>query len=283
MVPGSVFKNKPGCHKIENIENLLSRTTRLYFLSGDKKIYHYTHNGAIVEITIDPSVFSIGGEIVQMAAGYDSLFILVKYASGTTRVFCETESITFKYANKVNSIVSSRKILISNSGIDPSRASWVEILDFKSLLQHGEYIIHVGCAAFTCVYLSSRGKLYSVGSNQFAEMGVGYVSSGSSSAMISEIKPCVIDPQCKEQPFFIKTVHGDHNIVALTNDGRVVICGYSLGVPNTSHQGYLTQIKPERSNVVFTDICSGYYTLYALTGKYIACNEIQSIRHLRDF
>ena len=258
MVSGSVFKHHMGCHTIGKIEDILSRTSRIFFLGQNKKIYRF-ETGSVSEITLDPTVFAMGGEIVQMAAGYSAFFILVKYANGNTRVFCDR-----KYAKTENSIGATSKVLISDKDRN-NYSSWVEILDFKELLQPDEHIVHLGCAAFTCVFISSGGKLFSVGSNQFAEMGIGMAPVNAS--LISEIKPCVIDPECTDEPFFVKTVHGDHNIVALTKDGRVFICGYTLGGSGT-HQKTLVQVKPNRSKIVFTDICAGYYSLYGLTSKF---------------
>ena len=269
MVLGSVFKNHMGSRAIGKIEDILPRTSRIFFLGQNKKIYRYEKAVSVSEITLDPTVFAMGGEIVQMAANYSAFFILVKYATGNTRVFCD---ISGKYAKSENFI--SVKIMKDK---EEDTQSWVEILDFKELLQPGEHIVHLGCAAFTCIFISSRGKLFSVGSNQFAEMGIGMTSAIGNST-ISEIKPCVVDPECTDGPFFVKTVHGDHNIVALTNDGRVFICGYSLGRSDNGtrslalhhghHQETLVQVKPEGPNVVFTDICAGYYTLYGLTSKF---------------
>ena len=258
MVSGSVFKNHMGRHNtIGKIEDVLSRTSRIFFLGQNKKIYRFEY-GSVSEITLDPTVFVMGGEIVQMAAGYGAFFILVKYANGNTRVFCDK-----KVAKTETAIGATTKVLISDNG-NNNYSSWVEILDFKELLQPGEHIVHLGCATFTYVFISSRGKLFSVGSNQFAEMGIGM----NDSLSISEIKPCVIDPECTDEPFFVKTVHGDHNIVALTIDGRVFICGYSLS-GNGAHQQTLVQVKPNRSTkVVFTDICASYYSLYGLTSKF---------------
>ena len=217
------------------------------------------------------------GEIIQIAASYEAFFILVRYANGNTRVFYETSSLR-KFSKEVNSIGGSRRCLLGKDGV--SSVSWFEMLDFKKLLQPGEFIVHVGCAANTCVFTSSRGRLFSSGSNQFAELGIGITPSPGE---VLEIKPCIINSECVDQPFFVKTVHGDHNIVALTNDGRVFVCGYSLGRNDENQPNTLIQVKPDRSNVVFTDICAGYYTLYGLTSKYIDCQEFQSVKALLRF
>ena len=80
---------------------------------------------------------------------------------------------------------------------------------------------------------------------------------------------CKIEP-CDISPFFLRTKSGDHNIVALTNDGRIFICGYTFGrfskSCTSSDLNIMTQYRVTE-NDYFIDMSTQYYSTFLLTSK----------------
>ncbi|KAG2382115.1 hypothetical protein C9374_005907 [Naegleria lovaniensis] len=103
----------------------------------------------------------------------------------------------------------------------------------ENALRKDEFITYMACAANTLVLVTNHGRLIVGGSNGFGECGYGEKRSFSATSP---------HPFCEENPHvkFCKVACGDHNIVALTQCGRIYVCGYNstceLGISDTGDQ-----------------------------------------------
>ena len=148
---------------------------------------------------------------------------------------------------------------------------WKEVLDFSEYFQVGECVSYTSCAAYTSIFISSRGRLFGCGSNQFAELAQPVKNNANLDENLNTIKirECEYDENNEtKNPFFVKTVNGDHNIIALTRDGKVFYCGYQLEINGRNLQK-MREFKTELdTDEYFIDIAATYYDMVLLSSKY---------------
>ena len=213
--------------------------------------------------------------IIQMSAGYHHLILLLEnkrtrqrkvlaccpllypysFSFGVRKNTHGGEYITFSRVN-----FSTRK---TNQKKEPVESRWFEPLDFDEYLEAGEYVSYTSCAAFTSVFITSRGRLFACGSNQFGEVAQKQLEK------IEKINECDLDENNEaKNPFFVKTVNGDHNIIALTRDGKVFYCGFQLEI-NGVNVLKMREFKTEMdTDEYFIDIAATYYGIVLLSSEY---------------
>ena len=280
-VTSSRFKNQPTSNIPNNylqrfgrIKFISCRELTCFVVSEDDEVFSLDKNRNWKYYKIG---FKFPNErIVNISVSYHACVLVLQSVSGggagstggmnliRTRVFvCYSANRNELGVRKTK--FAERVETFSQSGIENSEIEWTCLEDFQ--LQDGEFITKTSCAAFTCCFLTSHGRLLACGSNQFFE-----IAQPSSDNNIPAIQCCCLDPsnECKE-PFFTKTVNGDHNIIALTRDHNIFYCGYSMG-NNGNNLPMMKQLAPISlmgEDEYFIDICASYYSWIYLTSKYI--------------
>lgn len=212
-------------------------------------------------------------KIINISAGYSLLLIVLQdQYTLKTRVFGKlfNSYSGFNYAAQVQKHAQIVYPLTKND-VNPIVSEWNEILDFQQILDVDENIIFTSCAAYTATFISSKGRIFAAGSNQFGEAGQA-VTSYRNATDQCQIKECRIENlnHSKDKPFFVRSVNGDHTIIALTRDHRVYYCGYTLD-KGGKDLSILREFKSKNmdSDEYFIDIASGYYMTLLLTSKWV--------------
>ncbi|KAG2392829.1 hypothetical protein C9374_011554 [Naegleria lovaniensis] len=252
---------------IYGIKSIICRTSRCYVLTESNHLLEIIENSGIVEHVVR-SFLEPHEKLIQMSAGYAMLLLVVQdVRTLKTRVFTKDVTIQNYAANTEEK--HGPTMSFGNFQYNLETVKWNEILDFKTILDVDEHIIFTSCAAYSITFISNKGRIFASGSNQFCECAQPNVSYRLSINQ-NQVKECRLDPYLiNSKPFFIRSVNGDHTIIALTNDHRVFYCGYCLNTG--SDQDFLQEFNPKElldSDEHFVDIASCYYSTLILSNKH---------------
>nr|CAG4712442.1 unnamed protein product [Naegleria fowleri] len=217
-----------------------------------------------------------------MSAGHHFLLLLVQdMITQKTRVlakYCnnQTSDPCFYY---VQSVKCYEQQVISHEGGEKivttlfpmGKKWWYEICDFQNMEDwqvDEENIIFTSCANYSITFISNKGRIFASGSNTFGECAQPVV--GISSMSQHQVLECRIEQldHWKERPFFVRSVNGDHSIIALTRDHRVFYCGCLLGQDGSDLE-LLREFNPMGMDTdeYFVDIASCSFSTLILTNK----------------
>ncbi|KAG2374758.1 hypothetical protein C9374_010502 [Naegleria lovaniensis] len=256
---------------IYGIKTIIARTSFLYVLTDSGHLLEFSHNTSdIVEHILE--FVEPNEKIVNISAGYALLLVVLQdQHTLKTRVFGKNSSTShgqFQYAKNVKQHAQTVMSLTARATTSCS-SPWYEVLDFQHVLDVDEYIIFTSCAAYTATFISNKGRIAASGSNQFGECASGSVCSYQAGVNQTQVMECKIE-NCdskNSKPFFVRSVNGDHTIVALTRDNRVFYCGYTLN--RGSDLSILRELpSPLDIDEYFIDIASCYYSTLILTNKH---------------
>ncbi|EFC41619.1 predicted protein [Naegleria gruberi] len=186
-------------------------------------------------------------EIIGTSANINSVVLLVQHKkSKRTRIFIREPK------NHLSKVYNTHNI----DGIE-----WREVLDLETLLLDGEWIITCSCSWATVAFVTSFGRILTIGSNHKGELG-------RPSTKFDNAGECeIVSKTSSNKPFFVKTKSGEYDLLALTKDGKVYRCGYSLGLDGTLERltEFDSQILDE--DEVYEDIAFTARRGFALTSK----------------
>ncbi|EFC41331.1 predicted protein [Naegleria gruberi] len=257
-------------HKFGKIKFILCRESSCYVVSEHDELFvrssaHHLWERHVLD-------FKWPNErIVKISASYHACVLLLQSGNRNVRVFaCQTNDYGSDYVFGEQRGNVTVNVELVNDESSWNTKVWYRVEDFDSLLKDGEYITNISCAAFTCCFITSHGRLLACGCNQFAE--IAQPKQNTSNYNIAKIQECCFDPnnECKK-PFFVKTVNGDHNIIALTKDHDIFYCGYTMDyngqdLPVMRQLGRIPQME---DNEHFIDISATYYEKLYLTSRFL--------------
>ncbi|KAL9648221.1 hypothetical protein ABK040_009225 [Willaertia magna] len=280
-------------HKNSYFQQILCRTERTAFLTDSNELHYFINRRHYV--LQKPKNLNI----YYMSGSYDHLMLLVDRITilnemEETKTFkIETNNNLYDHQLPNGEIIKVPR-LFSVIAFDEKTATClgenkinlipiISNLDIKSIyllkdvedvVNNNEFITYMACAARTSVFVTNFGRLYVCGGNQFGDTGMGGVS---------DVPKVTLHKIFKQRTdiYFVKVTAGDHNMIALTNDGRVFVCGYNAGnqlgvINNAQHQQELIESPQfcDHSEYVI-DIASQYYSTIYLTksGKLFVTNS----------
>ncbi|KAG2392163.1 hypothetical protein C9374_012415 [Naegleria lovaniensis] len=133
------------------------------------------------------------------------------------------------------------------------------LTSLEQALEENEYVTFLSSAAFTIVAVTNRGHLLGIGCNDFGDIGL--------PKSVKQQRTFKRIPSPSNE-FFVKTCCGDHNIAALTKDGKLYVtgCNFSneLGVSASCSYGLTHCKNVDTPSDPIVDIACEYYKIYIL-------------------
>ncbi|KAG2373445.1 hypothetical protein C9374_008555 [Naegleria lovaniensis] len=222
-----------------------------------QQLYHQHHQPGSLQasLLLDPLEKNNDGQWIGwkrayfVAASYNCCYVLVdRIVDGIISPDFREGYVNHELPNGECYEIPKRSSVVASvtCDMDPSNSEFVILnpsntkLWLKGIdeaLRQDEFITYMACGAYTLVLVTNQGRLIVGGSNGFGECGYDGYST----------VPTAPHPFCEKHPNvkFCKVACGDHNIVALTQCGRIFVCGYNssdeLGMKNTGNQKQITE------------------------------------------
>ncbi|KAL9658431.1 hypothetical protein ABK040_005975 [Willaertia magna] len=272
--------------KEENLnyfQQILCRTQRIAFLTNSNELHYFNNENHF--LLQKPKNL----KIYYMSASYGHLMLLV---DRITIINNETKEFNIEKNNDLyyhqlpngelikvprlfsviafdevdtNSVYGENKIDLLNLKNCKEIKNIYLLKDIEEVVANNEFITYMACAAKTSVFVTNFGRLYVYGANYFGDVGMG--------AGIDDISKITLHKIFNERTdiYFVKVTSGDHNIIALTNDGRVFVCGYNSGNRCYWTSQYYAVIYLTKSGKLFTtnNRNGGVKTLVNVSGGFM--------------
>ncbi|KAL9646964.1 hypothetical protein ABK040_013822 [Willaertia magna] len=266
-------------------QQILCRTSRIAFLTNETNELHYFIGSSHYYLEKPKNL-----KIYYMSGSYGHLMLLVDRITilnnnNETKTFkIETNnelydhqlpngeiikvprlfSVIAFHEMETKSVYGENKINLVPIGDGDIKTIYL-LKDIEDVVNKNEFITYMGCAAKTSVFVTNLGRLFVCGANYFGDVGMG--------PGIDDISTVTLHKIFNERTdiYFVKVTSGDHNIIALTNDGRVFVCGYNsgnqLGVVNGGSEQVDLIESPQfcDHSEYIVDIASQYYAVVYLT------------------
>jgi len=179
----------------------------------------------------------------EATAEYDITFNILQESGGLAGILLPGEAIVDVYTNGSTSLAITshfRILTVGNNTYgtlgDGTTTDSVIPIDITSQFNFAEdeYVQSCDIGTRHIILLSTEGRVFVWGSNMFGELGLGYKNSTN----IVEAVDITNRVSLNTDEYITKVAAGDSTSLILTNEGRVIVCGYNnrnvFGYPETS-------------------------------------------------